>query len=56
MLQDELWPDVNEEAARDALYSLLYRLRKRIKTFELVEYLGSAYRFAAKRLSRSLGV
>ncbi len=45
-IQDALWPDLDERAARDALYNCLYRLRKRTKTFELVENLGNAYRFA----------
>lgn len=45
-IQDALWPDLDERAARDALYSLIYRLRKRTKNREVVANIGNGYRFA----------
>jgi DNA-binding SARP family transcriptional activator len=45
-IQDALWPDSDEVAARDALYSLLHRLRKRIGKVDIVESVGNAYRLA----------
>jgi DNA-binding SARP family transcriptional activator len=47
-LQEAIWPDLSESAARDALYSLLYRLRKRAGDFELIENIGNAYRYTNK--------
>jgi DNA-binding SARP family transcriptional activator len=44
--QDALWPELDEDAARDSLYSLLYRLRKRLGRFEIVTSIGNGYRLA----------
>ncbi|HZZ66403.1 MAG TPA: BTAD domain-containing putative transcriptional regulator [Candidatus Baltobacteraceae bacterium] len=45
-IQDALWPDLDDRAARDSLYSLIYRLRKRTKNYEVIANIGNGYRFA----------
>ncbi|HZZ65948.1 MAG TPA: BTAD domain-containing putative transcriptional regulator [Candidatus Baltobacteraceae bacterium] len=66
-IQDALWPDLDLLAARDSLYSMLHRLRKRVRgAHQLVEGIGNAYRlgdevqvdlwdieFVAQRVQRS---
>jgi DNA-binding SARP family transcriptional activator len=45
-IQDAIWPDLDEQRARDSLYSLLHRLRKRLQKHDLVEGIGNGYRIA----------
>jgi DNA-binding SARP family transcriptional activator len=46
-LQDALWPELDGNSARDALYSSLYRLRKRSGSTAWIENIGNAYRLSA---------
>ncbi len=45
-IQEALWPDLDEFRARDSLYSLLHRLRKRLDKSNIVDGIGNAYRIA----------
>jgi DNA-binding SARP family transcriptional activator len=47
-IQDAIWPDLEETGARDALYSLLHRLRKRTMRADIVEGIGNAYRLTER--------
>jgi DNA-binding SARP family transcriptional activator len=46
-IQEALWPDLDETGARDSLYSLLHRLRKRTGAAQIVEGIGNGYRLGA---------
>jgi DNA-binding SARP family transcriptional activator len=46
-IQDAFWEDADANAARDALYSMLYRIRKRCGKTEIVENVGNAYRLGS---------